>query len=123
MPAKAKHFKVAHTNTSARYSCPRQQCSHPSARNIMAGLSRFGCFDCLTEPGIVHRAVAWRLTEHLAVFEQRLDGTRPAREFQSAQNGVSQLQEHVRPVLVSETTMFSSKRSEYHGWFVPFWVL
>jgi hypothetical protein len=36
---------------------------------------------------------------------------------------VSQLQEHVRPVLVSETTMFSSKRSEYHGWFVPFWVL
>jgi hypothetical protein len=50
----------------SRYSHPppaRQICSCPSTWNRVAGLPRSGRFDCLTEPGIVHQAVAGLFAE------------------------------------------------------------
>jgi hypothetical protein len=49
------HFmnnSVPNTTTRQIYSCP-------STWNRVAGSSRSGRFDCLTEPGIVHQAVAY----------------------------------------------------------------
>jgi hypothetical protein len=45
---------------------------------------------CLTEPGIVHQAVVQQKTVVPDDAKGRLDGTRPAREFQTAHGGANQ---------------------------------
>jgi hypothetical protein len=57
---------------------------------LMAGLPCFGRIDCPTEPTIVHQAAPWHRPGLPDCIEQRLDGTRPAREFQDDRNKANQ---------------------------------